>query len=77
MRSPKPWEIGEGGVGADCPHKKFRTLKNRQKSWSCTCGTCAICGFTLHSAVHMHAAGGKPGDAPYDHRFEPKERRNG
>jgi hypothetical protein len=66
----KPWEIGEGAVSLDCPTAKRWGYKGKKV---CRCGTCAHCGHVLHSSVHMHAYGGKPGDKPFDHRFVPKE----
>lgn len=62
----RPWEIGEGGVSNDCP-TRTRNVYNR-----CQCGACAICGYPLHSAVHMHPHGGQPGDKPFNHRFVPR-----
>lgn len=69
-RTPE-WELGLGGVGLKCPTKMRRPGKNGG-TWVCRCGKCAKCGHSLHTALHMHAHGFKPGDAPFDHRFEPK-----
>jgi hypothetical protein len=27
----------------------------------------------MHTAVHMHIKGEKPGDPPFDHEFKPRE----
>lgn len=41
--------------------------------WVCGCfSSCEICGHAKHTAVHMHALGGKPGDPPFDHEFLPR-----
>lgn len=68
--SDKPWEFGHGGVAAECPNKIPNIGKG--KGMRCGCGKCAVCGFSLHSSVHMHVLGGKPGEMPYDHRFVPR-----
>lgn len=39
--------------------------------WICGCaGVCATCGNKKHTGVHMHCAGGKPGDRPWGHVFK-------
>lgn len=78
--APKPWNPEEGaplgGLGSECPNR--RLLRREPKFKFCACAErCAVCGFGPHYAVHMHAFGGKPGDAPYDHAFVPLQRTRG
>jgi hypothetical protein len=66
------WELGLGGVGLTCPTTRLDSAWKTNAKIRCACGSCKVCGFTLHSAVHMHPDGGKPGDAPFDHVFVPR-----
>ncbi len=76
------WEAGLGGVGP-CPkpcsqERRYKVGYRRYEYRTfthCKCGRCAECGYQLHSAVHMHAHGGKPGDAPFGHQFVPSDTR--
>lgn len=78
----REWEVDKGGVGL-CPRpvKQERRYRdgNRyvyREYVHCKCaGKCAVCGFSLHASVHMHSLDGKPGDAPFDHRFVPADTR--
>jgi len=71
------WEVGEGGVG-QCPSPLCTERRVRrgnryvyEERIVCKCGKCKVCGYPLHSAVHMHAHGFAPGDKPFDHVFVP------
>lgn len=56
-----------GAVDLDeCPRKRG----NR-----CKCGTCAVCGFQKHMAVHGPVYGAGPGSKPWDHEFADAIRR--
>jgi hypothetical protein len=75
----REWEIGEGGVGR-CPRPV--TQERRYKDGKryvyrgytmCKCGKCGVCGFPLHSTVHMHASGEDVGGRPFEHRFVPQQ----
>lgn len=35
----------------------------------CRCGSCAICGYPKHTAIHGPVNGGAPGSRPYGHQF--------
>ena len=38
----------------------------------CGCGLkCSVCGALLHTGVHMHLLGQRPGDPPFGHEFQP------
>jgi hypothetical protein len=37
----------------------------------CQCGTCAVCGWPKHCALHGPLYGQPPGSKPYDHEFIP------
>lgn len=72
------WEVGEGAVGK-CPtpvRTERRCKQGRAYAYVersvCQCGKCSVCGYPLHSAVHMHAYGFYPGSKPFNHRFVPR-----
>ncbi len=65
-KSKNPKGVGLG----PCPEPMFWG-----KTPVCRCGPCRVCGNPKHSAVHMHKAGDKPGDLPYDHEFVPMNRK--
>ena len=53
-----------GAVDRRCP---------RTDRWGrCQCGTCAVCGYAVHFAVHMHTLGESIDGTPFDHAFTPR-----
>jgi hypothetical protein len=56
-----------GGVDLNaCPMAGYRR---------CWCGTCRICGFPKHTAIHAPLLHQPPGSKPWGHVFQPKEER--
>lgn len=41
------------------------------KRGKCKCGTCSVCGFQKHTAIHGPSLGQPPGSKPYDHEYHP------
>jgi hypothetical protein len=53
----------------ECPYYLAR------KAWKCRCGSCDVCGFHKHTAIHGPLYGGSVGSAPWGHEFRPSNAR--
>ena len=42
---------------------------SRSMNHKCWCGKCALCGFSMHMAIHGPSYGAAPGTKPWGHEY--------